>query len=108
MWKQLIEEANKIVIKLGSNTISGADGKVNREPMRDIIGQVCSMIRKRQTGYSRLLGRRNLRRFRISINGAAKGIINYKQALCAIGQVELMNMYKELFGSTEFMWLRSF
>ena len=53
--KQLIEEANKIVIKLGSNTISGADGKVNRELMRDIIGQ---------TGYSRLLGRRNLRRFR--------------------------------------------
>ena len=62
--KQLIEEANKIVIKLGSNTISGADGKVNRELMRDIIGQVCSMIRKGKRVILVSLRRRNLRRFR--------------------------------------------
>ena len=44
--KQLIEEANKIVIKLGSNTISGSDGKVNKEIMRNIIDQVHSLIEK--------------------------------------------------------------
>ena len=70
--KQLIEEANKIVIKLGSNTISGADGKVNRELMRDIIGQVCSMIRK---GKRVILVSSGAGICGVSaINGAAKGI----------------------------------
>ena len=95
--KQLIEEANKIVIKLGSNTISGADGKVNRELMRDIIGQVCSMIRKGKrvilvSSGAGICGVSAINKW------SRKGDINYKQALCAIGQVELMNMYKELFG----------
>ena len=71
--KQLIEEANKIVIKLGSNTISGADGKVNRELMRDIIGQVCSMIRKANGLFSSPRAQESAA-FPLSINGAAKGI----------------------------------
>ena len=95
--KQLIEEANKIVIKLGSNTISGADGKVNRALMSDIIRQVCALIRdgKRVILVSSGAGICGVS----AINKwSRKGDINYKQALCAIGQVELMNMYKELFG----------
>ncbi len=95
--KQLIEESNKIVVKLGSSTISGADGKVNIELMRSIISQICGLIGagKRVILVSSGAGICGVS----AINKwSRKGDINYKQALCAIGQVELMNMYKELFG----------
>lgn len=95
--KQLIEEANKIVIKLGSNTISGPDGRVNRPLMSDIIRQVCAFIKEGKrvmivSSGAGICGVSAINKW------SRKGDINYKQALCAIGQVELMNMYKELFG----------
>lgn len=94
---QAIKDAKKIVVKLGSNTISDESGKVNEKALRDIIAQLMSFINegKKVTIVSSGAG----------ICGVAainkwhrKGDINYKQALCAIGQVELMNTYKALFG----------
>ena len=41
---ELLRDSRKIVIKLGSNTISGADGKVDREVMRHIVGQIMDLI----------------------------------------------------------------
>ena len=42
--EQLIRESKKIVIKLGSNTISDETGKVNREIMKAITAQVMQLI----------------------------------------------------------------
>ena len=94
---QAIKDAKKVVVKLGSNTISDESGKVNEKALRDIIAQLMSFINegKKVTIVSSGAG----------ICGVAainkwhrKGDINYKQALCAIGQVELMITYKALFG----------
>ena len=98
---QAIKDAKKIVVKLGSNSISDENGEVNREIMRDIVSQFMDLINegKKVTIVSSGAG----------ISGVAainkwhrKGDMNYKQALCAIGQVELMNTYKELFGEYGF------
>lgn len=94
---QLISESRKIVIKLGSNTISDETGKVNRDIMKAITGQVMELIKqgKRVVLVSSGAGSCGV----AAINKwSRKSDINYKQALCAIGQVELMNAYKELFG----------
>ena len=93
---RLINESRKIVIKIGSNTISGSSGKVNYALMHNIVDQINELIKmgKKVVIVSSGAG----------ICGVAainkwhrKGDINYKQALCAIGQVELMNAYKDLF-----------
>ena len=94
---ELIRDARKIVIKLGSNTISGEDGKVDGAIMRHIVEQIMELIRqgKRVVVVSSGAGVCGVS----AINKwARKNDMNYKQALCAIGQVELMNAYKDLFG----------
>ncbi len=93
----LLRESRKIVIKLGSNTISGDDGKVDRDVMRHIVGQIMELIHqgKRVVVVSSGAGVCGVS----AINKwARKNDMNYKQALCAIGQVELMNAYKDFFG----------
>jgi len=92
----LIKDSRKIVVKIGSNTLSGENGMVNREMMHNIVEQLHELM---QEGKQIII---------VSSGAGVCGIaainkwqrkndINYKQALCAIGQVELMMAYKELF-----------
>lgn len=93
----LINDSRKIVIKIGSNVLSNDEGAVNKEVLHNIVEQV-----------KRLIGRGK----QVVLVSSGAGIcgvgainkwsrrkdMNYKQALCAIGQVELMMAYKEYFG----------
>lgn len=92
----LIKESKKIVVKIGSNTLSDENGNVNKEAMHNIVDQLCELM---EQGKSVIIVSSGA-----GICGIAainkwhrKGDINYKQALCAIGQVELMMAYKEIF-----------
>ena len=93
---EALRSARKIVVKLGSNTISDANGLVNKEAMRPIVAQIIELIRngKRVVVVSSGAGSCGVGAIR---KWSRRHDINYKQALCAIGQVELMNAYKELF-----------
>lgn len=93
----LIQGSRKIVIKIGSNVLSDDDGAVNKEALHNIVEQVTGLL---QQGKQLIIVSSGA-----GICGVAainkwsrRGDINYKQALCAIGQVELMNAYKEFFG----------
>ncbi len=93
----LIQSSRKIVIKIGSNVLSDDNGKVNRETLHSIVEQAANLIHQGKQIIVVSSG--------AGICGVAainkwnrRGDINYKQALCAIGQVELMNAYKEYFG----------
>ncbi|MDD2215571.1 MAG: glutamate 5-kinase [Eubacteriales bacterium] len=92
----LIKESKKIVVKIGSNTLSDENGNVNKEAMHNIVDQLSELM---EQGKSVIIVSSGA-----GICGIAainkwqrKGDINYKQALCAIGQVELMMAYKEIF-----------
>ncbi len=94
---ELLRNSRKIVIKLGSSTISDEHGNVNMALMQNLADQIYEL---RQAGKDVIVVSSGA-----GICGVAainkwhrKGDMNYKQALCAIGQVELMNAYKELFG----------
>lgn len=92
----IIQKSRKIVIKLGSQTLSDENGMVNESAMHNIVEQLHELM---------VMGKQII----IVSSGAGvcgvgainkwhrKEDINYKQALCAIGQVELMMAYKELF-----------
>ncbi len=92
----LLNDSRKIVLKIGSNVLSGEDGEVNKETLGNIVGQVMELIRQGKqviivSSGAGICGVAAINKW------SRRGDINYKQALCAIGQVELMNAYKEFF-----------
>jgi len=94
--QELIADSRKIVIKIGSNTLSNDKGAVNTKAMHNIGEQLVEWMK---IGKDIII---------VSSGAGICGVgainkwfrrkdMNYKQALCAIGQVELMMAYKELF-----------
>ncbi|MEG0157063.1 MAG: glutamate 5-kinase, partial [Anaerovoracaceae bacterium] len=93
---KVIDESKKIVIKIGSNVLSSDEGAVNREILHGIVEQVNHL---REAGKQVIIVSSGAGICGVgAINKwSRRGDINYKQALCAIGQVELMMAYKEYF-----------
>lgn len=95
--KNHILDSRKIVIKIGSNVLSDKDGAVNKAVIHNIVEQVNSLM---EMGKQVILVSSGAGICGVgAINKwSRRGDINYKQALCAIGQVELLMAYKEYFG----------
>ncbi|MBR0596865.1 glutamate 5-kinase [Sinanaerobacter chloroacetimidivorans] len=94
---EVIHSSKKIVIKIGSNVLSDDQGHVNKETLHNIVEQVAELIGQGKhliivSSGAGICGVAAINKW------SRRGDINYKQALCAIGQVELMNAYKEFFG----------
>lgn len=96
--REVLENSRKVVIKIGSNVLSTDDGMPNKENIYNIVDQVCKLIN---------MGKQVIV---VSSGAAICGVgainkwsrrkdIHYKQALCAIGQVELMMEYKNRFAT---------
>lgn len=100
MLSEVIKKSRKIIIKIGSNTLSNDDGTMNHVFIEELCKQVCFLIEEGKqiaivTSGARIAG--------ISRTGkwSRKEDMNYKQALCAIGQVELMSAYNSHFSQHE-------
>lgn len=96
MEENIIKDSRKIVIKIGSSTITSEDGSIDKRFLDDLAKQVKSLmdIGKRVVIVSsgaRIAGVGTLGKW------SRKEDIHYKQALCAIGQVELMDSYRKIF-----------
>lgn len=92
----LIKASKKIVLKIGSNVLSDDSGVVNKEILHEIVEQAYQLIKKGKqvvivSSGAGICGVGAINKWK------RRGDINYKQALCAIGQVELMMAYKEAF-----------
>ncbi|HOT61803.1 MAG TPA: glutamate 5-kinase [Treponemataceae bacterium] len=98
MIKKVIQESRKIVIKIGSNTIAKPDGTINPEMMRELASQCADLIRSGKqvvlvSSGAQVAGVSAIDRW------ARKKDIHYRQALCAIGQVELMDHWRAAFAA---------
>ncbi|MDR0852174.1 MAG: glutamate 5-kinase [Clostridiales Family XIII bacterium] len=93
---EILNNSRKIVLKIGSNVLSAAEGGIDLRVVADIVGQV-DALRKR--GKQVIIVSSGAEISGVSaINLRSRhGDINYKQAMCAIGQVELMMAYKKYF-----------
>lgn len=96
MAENVIKSSNKIVIKIGSSTITSEDGIINKEFIDSLANQVKSLIDEGKqvvivSSGARIAGVSTIDKW------SRKEDVNYKQALCAIGQVELMDSYRIIF-----------
>jgi glutamate 5-kinase len=96
MIPRLIAEARKIVIKIGSNTLADTKGRMNRVFLEEFAAQAGALIRG---GKQLLLVSSGAQVAGLSTMGkwARKQDLHYKQALCAVGQVELMGAWARAF-----------
>ncbi len=98
MISKVIGESRKIVIKIGSNTLAQEDGTMNRSFMDSFARQCAALAREGKqivlvSSGAQVAGVSTLDRW------ARKKDIHYRQALCAIGQVELMQNWREAFAA---------
>lgn len=95
--QETIQNSRKIVIKIGSNTLAKSDGTVNYEFMKNFALQCADLIKQ---GKQIILVSSGAQVSGLStISGwAHKRDVHYRQALCAIGQVELMDKWRSAFG----------
>lgn len=95
--KDVFTKARKIVIKIGSNTLAKEDGKINLEFMNQLANQCATLIKAGKqivivSSGAQVAGVSTIDRW------DRKKDIHYRQALCAIGQVELMDHWRKAFG----------
>jgi glutamate 5-kinase len=93
---ETIARARKIVVKVGSATLAKPDGTINAAFMEDFAGQCAALVRAGKqitlvSSGAQVAGISTIDRW------ARKTDMNYRQALCAIGQVELMNEWSGAF-----------
>lgn len=97
---QAIKSARKIVIKIGSNTLAKADGTQNIEFMESFARQCKALIDQGKqvvvvSSGAQVAGVSTTKEW------ARKKDVHYRQALCSIGQVELMHQWKNAFGKVD-------
>ncbi|MDR1240131.1 MAG: glutamate 5-kinase [Treponema sp.] len=96
MIPKLIAEARKIVFKFGSNTLAGGDGKINLFFLEEFADQAAALIREGKqvvivSSGAQVAGLSTMEKW------ARKQDIHYRQALCAVGQVVLMDAWRRAF-----------
>ena len=96
MITQLISDARKIVVKFGSNTLANSEGKINTTLLSEFADQAAALMKKGKqivivSSGAQVAGLSKLDKW------ARKKDIHYRQALCAVGQVELMNAWRLAF-----------
>lgn len=96
MIQSTIQLARKIVIKIGSNTLAKEDGTINLDFMKDFARQCSDLMKAGKqivivSSGAQVAGVSTLDRW------SRKKDIHYRQALCAIGQVELMDRWRQAF-----------
>ena len=90
---ETLSEARKIVIKIGSNTLAKADGTINIDFMNSFASQCAALIKQGKqivlvSSGAQVAGVSTIDRW------SRKRDIHYRQALCSIGQVELMDKWR--------------
>ena len=94
------QNARKIVIKIGSNTLAKKDGTTNIDFMKSFAHQ-CSNLIKMGKQVVVVSSGAQVAGVSTTNDWARKKDVHYRQALCSIGQVELMHQWRKAFGYEE-------
>ncbi|MCR4733403.1 MAG: glutamate 5-kinase [Treponema sp.] len=97
---EVLKSARKIVIKIGSNTLAKDDGTQNTDFMASFAAQCSELIKQGKeivvvSSGAQVAGVSTIHEW------ARKKDVHYRQALCAIGQVELMHQWRKAFAAQD-------
>jgi glutamate 5-kinase len=97
----LLRKARRIVVKLGTSTVTGAEGEFCRERVEPIVRSIVAL---RKSGRQVVLvssGAVGLGRGWLGLHRSRLDDLVTKQACAAVGQSLLMDAYKKLFSALE-------
>lgn len=97
----LLCKARRIVVKVGTSTVTGAEGEFSRERVEPIVRSIAAL---RKSGRQVVLvssGAVGLGRGWLGLHRSRLEDLVTKQACAAVGQSLLMDAYKELFSELE-------
>jgi glutamate 5-kinase len=94
--QELITSARKIVFKFGSNTLAGNEGEMNGALLEEFAEQTAELTAKGKqivivSSGAQVAGLSTMDKW------ARKRDMHYRQALCAVGQVQLMKAWQKAF-----------
>jgi glutamate 5-kinase len=94
--QELIAAARKIVFKFGSNTLADTDGRINSALLAEFADQSAALTARGKqivivSSGAQVAGLSTMDKW------ARKRDIHYRQALCAVGQVQLMEAWRRAF-----------
>lgn len=94
--KELLSGAKRIVVKIGTSTLTNADGSLNERLIKSLVAQICKL---KDAGFCVALVSSGAMGAGMGLLGIAQRpkILSRKQALAAVGQVALMHLYERLF-----------
>ena len=93
-----MEQKKKIVIKVGTSTLTGGSNRISYATIENLARQILS-IRDRYNVILVSSGAIATARQFAEIHQAGTAQIDSKQALAAIGQPKLIRIFDEVFGS---------
>ena len=88
--------ATRLVVKVGTNTLTGGEDRLSRSQMSVIVRQVARLLREGHQVAVVSSGAIVAGREALNLSSNAKDI-PFKQVLAAVGQARLMQMWDELF-----------
>lgn len=97
----LLRNSRRIVVKLGTTTVTGAEGEFSRARVEPIVRSIAAL---RKSGRQLVLvssGAVGLGRGWLGLHRSRLDDLVTKQACAAVGQSLLMDAYKELFSAQE-------
>jgi glutamate 5-kinase len=94
-----LAEARRIVIKIGSNLVATADGKFNTGLLSGIVAEIAALVTEGREVLLVTSGAVRLGLARMGLIGGPRPDLSTRQAAAAVGQVDLIACYNELFTS---------
>ncbi len=94
---KLLRAARRIVIKVGTSTVTGAEGELCRERVEPIVCSIASLMKAGRQVVLVSSGAVGLGRGWLALHRSRLDDLVTKQACAAVGQSLLMDAYKNLF-----------
>ena len=99
--ERLLRAARRIVIKVGTSTVTGADGELCRERVEPIVRSIAALMKAGRQVVLVSSGAVGLGRGWLGLHPSRLNDLVTRQACAAVGQSLLMDAYKNLFARWE-------
>jgi len=94
---RLLQSARRVVIKIGTATVTGPDGKLCYERVEPVVDSIAALMKERRQVVLVSSGAVGLGRGWLGLHRSRLEDMVTKQACAAVGQSLLMDVYKNLF-----------